>query len=86
MKISNPFTVIDLPVGEFYIGRGDMVYEGTLSDNFVVDAAKVLKRNKDKGDYTTQAQIVEKAINKYKWGLGKSNYRAYTVLKSTDEA
>ncbi len=77
MKINKPFEAIFLPVGEFFIGYGDTVYDGMLSDSFVLDAAKVLKRHKDQGDYSTQAQVVERAINKYKWGLGKSNYRAY---------
>lgn len=77
MKINKPLEVIGLPVGEFFLAYGDVVYNGTLSDSFVLDAAQVLKRHKDNGDYATQAQVVEKAINKYKWGLGKSNYRAY---------
>jgi len=79
MSSRNLLQVIKLPTGALSLEKNGEDLKGTvvIETETTLGAARALKRSGvNPLMLTSQAEIIEKAINDLKWGLGKRGYKA----------
>ena len=75
MKVKDPQGVYDLPLGTLWMTVPWGTVQASFSAENVTDAAEVVAAHDDPTDFTSQAQVIARAGNRYNWGFGRK-YRA----------